>query len=83
MPVKVIRNLMHLKKPDAPNVVLFNLASIDIPQMLIQENVMASLGEWAERAEMNVSDDEALGDVNLVICHAYNWKAPFRDPFDT
>ena len=63
------------------NVVFFNLTTLDVPQMPLTDQVLDSLTEWAEEAEKAIREDKALGDVKLVMCHSYNWKAPFRDPF--
>ena len=62
------------------NVVFFNLTTLDIPQMLLTDHVLDSLTEWAGEAEKAIRDNKTLGDVKLVMCHSYNWKAPFRDP---
>ena len=63
------------------NVVFFNLTTLDVPQMPLTDQVLDSVAEWAEEAEKAIQEDKALGDVKLVMCHSYNWKAPFRDPF--
>ena len=63
------------------NVVFFNITTLDVPQMPLTDQVLDSLTEWAEEAEKAIREDKALGDVKLVMCHSYNWKAPFRDPF--
>ena len=62
------------------NVVFFNLTTLDVPQMLLTDHVLDSLTEWAGEAEKAIRDNKTLGDVKLVMCHSYNWKAPFRDP---
>ena len=66
-----------------PNIVFFNLTSLDTPQMLITDAVLADLGKWADEMETSIKDDKASGDVQLVICYSYNWKVPFRDPFNS
>ena len=60
-----------------PNVVFFNLAALDVPQMLLTDHVLDSIAEWAEEAEKALRENKTLGDVKLVMCHSYNWKAPF------
>ena len=64
-----------------PNIVFFNFASLDTPQMAITECVLAGLGTWADGMEIHLKNDEECGDVQLVMCYGYDWKAPFRDPF--
>ena len=64
-----------------PNVVFFNLTTLDVPQLLLTDHVLDSLTEWAEGAEKAIQENKTLGDVKLVMCYSYNWKAPFRDPF--
>ena len=63
------------------NVVFFNLTTLDVPQMLLTDHVLDSLTEWAEEAEKAIRDNKTLGDVKLVMCYSYNWRAPFRDPY--
>ena len=60
------------------NLIFFNLTTLDVPQMPITDHVLDSLTEWAQEAEKAIQEDKALGDVKLVMCHSYNWKAPFR-----
>ena len=62
-----------------PNVVFFNLTNLDTPQMLIEETVLDSLNQWAERSEEVLRE---FGDVKIVMCLRYDWKVPFRDPFN-
>ena len=64
------------------NIVFFNLTSLDTPQMLITDSVLGKLGKWADEMEKRIKDDNAYGDVKLVMCYGYDWKAPFRDPFN-
>ena len=64
-----------------PNVVFFNLTTLDVPQLLLTDHALDSLTEWAEGAEKAIQENKTLGDVKLVMCYSYNWKAPFRDPF--
>lgn len=62
------------------NVVFFNLTTLDIPQMPLTNHILDSLIEWAGEAEKAIRENKT-GEVKLVMCHSYNWKAPFRDPF--
>ena len=62
-------------------VVFFNLATLDVPQIPLTDQVLDSLAKWAGEAERAIRDDESLVDVKLVMCYSYDWKAPFRDPF--
>ena len=63
------------------NVVFFNLTTLDVPQIPLTDHVLDSIAEWAEEAEKAIQENTTLGDVTLVMCHSYNWKSPFRDPF--
>ncbi len=57
------------------NVVFFNLAILDIPQIPMKGDVVNDLSDWAESKEvMNP-------DTRIVICYGYNWRNPCRDPF--
>ena len=58
------------------NLVFFNLNSLDIPNIPKTTEARCNLVEWAERVEAE------RPSIKLVICHSYNWKEPFRDPFD-
>ena len=65
------------------NIVFFNLTSLDTPQMHMTGSIFADLGKWADGMEKSIKDDKASGDVKLVMCFSYNWKVPFRDPFNS
>ena len=62
----------------ACNVVFFNLTTLDVPQMPITDHVLDCLTEWAKEAEKVIQENKAVGDVKLVMCHSYNWRAPFK-----
>ena len=69
------------KEATKPNVVFFNLTTLDVPQMPLTDDVLDSLTEWAEEEEKARRENKTPGDVRLVMCYSYTWKAPFRDPF--
>lgn len=56
-------------------IVFFNITAVDVPQLLGMDLVREQLTEWAENKESPEST------VRIVICYAYNWKEPIRDPF--
>ena len=58
-----------------PNVVFFNLNSLDTPQLANEESVNTMLRMVAEEFE------KLYPKVKVVMCYSYNWKSPFRDPF--
>ena len=64
-----------------PNIVFFNLTGLDTPPSFRKDSALASLKEWADSVEHHRKDDKAA-DVKLVMCYKYEWKAPFRDPFE-
>lgn len=78
--IKKFARQTHSETPE-PNIVFFNLTSLDVPQIAITDTVLVSLNGWAEGVERTIRDNGALGDVKLAMCYGYNWKAPFRDPF--
>ena len=71
------------QETSATNIVFFNFTSLDTPQMLITDCVLAGLGTWADGMELRLKDDEECGDIQLVMSYSYDWKAPFRDPFNS
>ena len=68
------------QKATDSNFVFFNLTSLDTPQMLKKDSVLADLGNWADEMENCIRANREFGIVKLVMCYGYNWKAPFRDP---
>ena len=64
-----------------PNVIFFNLASLDIPQELIEDKVLLDLTNWASETEESLAADESLSEIRLVMCYRYAWCKPIRDPF--
>ena len=68
------------QKSSNPNVVFFNLTTLDVPQLSIVEDVLADLKTWAEGKEKAIREGEPPLDVRLVMCYSYDWKAPFTGP---
>ncbi len=56
-------------------IVFFNITAVDLPQLAAMDLVLDQLAEWAENKESPEST------TRIVICYAYNWKEPIRDPF--
>lgn len=56
-------------------VVFFNLTSVDMAQMPDTENVLARYVAWLDQVEA------ADPTISIVLCYAYNWRHPIRDPF--
>ena len=71
------------QEASGPNIVFFNLTGLDTPQMPITETVLDYLQGWADECEKTLREAGLLPEVRVVICHSYQWKEPFRDPFDT
>ncbi len=57
------------------NIVFFNLAVLDTPQIPIKGDVLAYLSQWAG------SKEETSPDTQIIICYSYDWQNPCRDPF--
>ena len=64
------------------SIVFFNLTTVDVPNMANIETTKESLARWAEEQEDLLRKDERTKDTRLVMCHSYNWRVPFIDPFD-
>ena len=64
-----------------PNVIFFNLSSLDTPQEPIKDKVLAGLSKWAAETEESLAADESLSEIRLVMCYQYAWHKPIRDPF--
>ena len=64
-----------------PNVIFFNLSALDLPQELIEKEVLVDLAMWAGETEESLAADESLNEIRLVMCYRYAWNKPFRDPF--
>ena len=57
-----------------------DLPALDVPQMPTDEDVRASLSDWANTHEEAKRNEMSL-DVELVMCHGCELRAPFRDLF--
>ena len=64
-----------------PNIVFFNLTTLDVPNIPKEYPVKAILARWAQEKEALLQADEWARETKLVMCYIYNWKIPFRDPF--
>ena len=65
-----------------PNIVFFNLTTVDVPNIPNTEPIKESLERWAEEQEALLQVDKGTNETRLVMCYSYNWKFPFIDPFD-
>ena len=64
------------------SVVFFNLTALDMDTSRHEGDPFSMLGEWAKDKEEELRRLGKTGDVALVLCYGYNWKNPFRDPFN-
>ena len=64
------------------NVVFFNLAYLDMAQGSQKDAILSELSVWADREEKAQRSLGTTGGVTLVMCYGYNWKTPFREPFN-
>ena len=69
------------QQASGPNIVLFNLTGLDTPQVSKENSILTDLRRWADSVEHRRKDKKAAA-VKLVMCYKYDWKAPFRDPFE-
>ena len=65
-----------------PDIVFFNLTTVDVPNIPNTETIKECLARWAEEQEVLLREDEWIRETRLVMCYGYNWRIPFRDPFD-
>ena len=65
-----------------PNIVFFNLTTVNVPNIPNIEPIKECLARWAEEQEALLRKDERTRETRLVMCYSYNWRIPFIDPFD-
>ena len=65
-----------------PNIVFFNLTTVDVPNIPNIGAIKESLAMWAEEQEDLLRKDERTSETRLVMCYSYNWRVPFIDPLD-
>lgn len=55
--------------------VFFNLTAIDVDSIARKPEVFDEIRRWADSKER---DDPST---RIVVCFAYDWRSPIRDPF--
>ena len=71
-----------LQGSSEPNIVFFNFTAVDTQSILRTCQVLERLRKWADEIERHVKDNTASGGVDIVMCYGYDWREPFRNPFD-